>query len=207
MAELLTAEEEARIEALIGELEQSTAGELVVVVARRCDDYAAWRVPWVGGLTVVIALSVYLWVPLVPPEAIFVGQLVLGAALWRLSGIKPCVRCLVPRQEFSDRLSAMAQQLFVARGVTETRDRSGVLLLISELEHGVQILADRGIHMRVGADAWKKQTDAIIAAIRAGRPADGICAALREIGAHLAEAFPPRSDDINELADAIQRLD
>ena len=207
MAHLLTADEATRIEALVREVEASTAGEIVIVVAGRCDSYAAWRAPWVAVLTVASALLLYLYAPAIPAEWIFPAQLPIGAALWWLCGRAPVLRRLVPEGARRRAVADRTRQLFIEHGVTETRDRSGVLLLISELEHRIEILSDRGIHARVGDQGWEAQTARIRDAIRAGRTAEGLSTALREIGQVLAESFPPRPDDTNELSDAIQRVD
>jgi putative membrane protein len=42
---------------------------------------------------------------------------------------------------------------------------------------------------------------ALLAEIRKGRLADGLVAAVERVGAVLAEHFPPRKRDANELSD------
>lgn len=207
MSGLLDAQDRASIEALIAEIERTTAGELVVVVAERCDAYAAWRAPWVLGGAIVCAELLYWGAPWIPVPWLFVAELPLAALFWWLTGIAPIVRAVVPAPVLGDSVAQRCHQLFVERGVTETRDRSGVLLLLAELEHRVEILADRGIHARVGVEGWTRHTQQIVEAIRGGRAADGLAQALREIGRALAEAFPPRDDDENELPNRVERVE
>jgi len=207
MAHLLTRDQAQRIESLITEVERSTAGEIVTVVVARCDDYASWRIPWIAGLTVASSLALYLGAPAIPVEWIFVAQLPVGVALWCISGLSPVLRRMLPRTSIDATVAARATELFVERGVTETRDRSGVLLLIAELEHRVEILADRGIHSRVGSEGWERHTRRIGEAIAQGHAADGIYGAVEEIGRILQESFPARPDDQNELPDSIHRAD
>jgi putative membrane protein len=97
-----------------------------------------------------------------------------------------------------------AKQAFLDHGVTETRDRSGVLIFLSELEHQVQILADRGIHERLGVETWQRHVRTITRAIREDRAGIGIVEVVQEIGEELAAAFPARDDDENELPDGVQ---
>jgi putative membrane protein len=103
-------------------------------------------------------------------------------------------------------VKARAEQLFIEEGVTETRERSGVLLYLSEAEHRVELLADRGIHERVGAETWQRLVDEVVIGIRAGHAMDGIVKAVDAIGASLAQHFPPSSDDVNELSNAPRRV-
>jgi putative membrane protein len=100
-----------------------------------------------------------------------------------------------------------AMRAFVEQGVTETRDRSGVLIFLSEAEHQVVILADKGINDRVEPSRWQTDVDGIVLAIKEGRAGAGVIAAVDRIGGLLAEAFPPRADDTNELSDAVRVVD
>jgi putative membrane protein len=104
------------------------------------------------------------------------------------------------------KVAARARQLFVEHGITETRDRSGVLVYLSEAEHRIEILADRGVHQRVGAEGWQRMVDGVVKAIQQGEAGKGVLAAVDAIGAVLVEHFPRRTDDVNELSDAVVRL-
>ena len=86
-----------------------------------------------------------------------------------------------------------------------TRERTGVLILLSELEHRVVILGDSGVHARMPAGAWQAHVARIVGGFHAGAPADSICAVVRELGKVLAEHFPPQADDRNELSNAVRQ--
>jgi putative membrane protein len=105
----------------------------------------------------------------------------------------------VQRRAVSDRV----KQLFLELGIIETRDRSGVLVYLSELERRVEILADRGIHEHVGNQAWQAMVDELVGAIKGGRAAEGLATIIGRIGQELAAKFPPRPDDTNELPDEV----
>jgi putative membrane protein len=47
---------------------------------------------------------------------------------------------------------------------------------------------------------------ALVADVREGRPADGSCAAIRQVGVVLAEHFPRSADDVNEIPDKLIEL-
>ncbi len=94
-----------------------------------------------------------------------------------------------------------AEREFVRLGIAQTRERTGVLVMLSLRERRVQILADRAINEKVPPGTWNDGVAEIVDAIRKKRPADGICEAVRRIGEHLAAHFPRRPDDVNELPD------
>jgi putative membrane protein len=153
-----------------------------------------------------VALAVYTFVPIIPELWVLCGEAPIMLLFWWLSGIPGLTRMLVPARAQHAAVRARAEQSFIGQGVTETRDRSGVLLFLSETERRVELLADRGIHERVGADAWQALVNDVVAAIRTGRAASGISSAVDAIGVRLAQHFPPAPDDTNELPDEPRRV-
>jgi putative membrane protein len=186
--------------------ELRTAGEIVIAVARRSAEYGRERafVSWV--VTLLVALLVYHFLPQLPEIWVLCGQAPFALAAWWLSGLPVLLRHWVPRAVQDSAVHSRAQQLFLELGVTETRQRSGVLLLLSESERRVELLADRGIHERVGSERWQALVQAVSAAIRQGQAAQGVGAAVDSIGEALAQHFPREADDTNELPDAVRRI-
>lgn len=199
MAHLLTEAEAATVAEHVAQAERSTAGEIVVVLAERSDGYERQRTAASYSATLLVALAVYTFVPSIPELWVLCGQAPLMLLFWWLSGLAGVTRRLVPARAQHAAVRARAEQSFIQQGVTETRDRSGVLLFLSETERRVELLADRGIHQRVGAEVWQALVNDVVAAIRGGRAAGGIISAVDAIGARLAQHFPPASDDTNEL--------
>lgn len=204
---LMTAEETKRVSAAIATVEEKTAGEIMVVVAARSDHYADVRALLALVLAVGCAWVVYWLFPTVPSGVIFGSQVLLWLVFWMLAGSGAILRALVPPARLARAVDAKAKQVFVEHGLTETRDRSGVLILVSELEHRVHILADRGIHEVVGTQGWQREVEVILAGIRSRTASAGLCEAVGHIGAKLAEVFPPRPDDANELTDHVRYVE
>jgi putative membrane protein len=206
MALLIEGADSQRIAEHVAAAERRSAGEIVVAVARRSAEYGRERAWFALILTLCAALAAYRFVPQLPEVWLLCAQGPFALAAWWLSGLPGLLRRLVPRALQHGAVHARAEQLFLELGVTETRERSGVLLLLSESERRVELLADRGIHERVGSDVWQSLVQAVTRAIREGHPADGVCAAVDAIGDALAQHFPRAADDTNELSDAVQRV-
>lgn len=198
MALLLTPEEAKRVSETVQAVEQNTAGEVVVVVSPLSDEYGFQRAVFALLFSIAAAWGVFVAFPL-HPSWTFGVQVVAWLLGWVISRWPPLLRLLVPKALRAQAVHARTEQAFIEHGVTETIDRSGVLIYISVAEHQVEILADRGIHERVGEGAWREQIETIVHAVREGHAADGLCAAVQSIGARLADCFPPRADDVNEL--------
>ena len=77
------------------------------------------------------------------------------------------------------------------------------MILVSLLERRVVVLGDEGIDAKVGAEHWKDVDQAILDGIRRGSLRDGLIEGIRRSGAVLAEHFPWRAGDRNELPDRL----
>jgi uncharacterized membrane protein len=102
-------------------------------------------------------------------------------------------------------LMATAARTFERLGLTRTRERNGVLFFLAVDEHKFAVLGDEGIHTRVGQDFWNHVVEAVQTRLAAGQMADGLVEGIRLAGEALAQHFPPRPDDVNELPNTVSR--
>jgi uncharacterized membrane protein len=100
-------------------------------------------------------------------------------------------------------VAVQAVREFAREGMERTRDRTGVLILLALEERKFQILADAGIHAKVPDAEWRRMAGAMSAVFREGRFTEGVCEAVAAVGERLAEHFPRRPDDENELPDRV----
>lgn len=94
-----------------------------------------------------------------------------------------------------------AIDLFAQLRVWDTEANSGVLIYIQLVDRKVEIVADRGIHARVGQGFWDAVCGRLQGEFRAGRFEAGALAAIGEITEALAAHFPPEANNPNELPD------
>lgn len=92
-------------------------------------------------------------------------------------------------------------ELFGRLGVWDTEENSGVLIYVQLVDRCVEILADRGIAARVPQAEWESICRGMEAAFTAGDYRQGALTAIRRTGELLAEHFPARQDNPNELPD------
>lgn len=202
---LLSEDEKKRIAQAIQNAESRTAGELVVVTTKSSDDYAARRALISAALVVAIASEVFWQLPELSPWLVFLGQVPLGLGLYALFGTGALLRLVVPGRLLLERVDARARRALVETGVLRTRERSGVLIFLSEKERSVEILADEGIHARVDDGEWQRDVDDLVRAVRANRAADGVLALIERLGGILAEKFPAEGTP-NELPDQVREV-
>jgi len=74
-----------------------------------------------------------------------------------------------------------------------------VLVYVQLLDRRVEIVADRGIHARVGEAFWAEICRRMEEAFREGQFEKGVLTALNQITVVLSAHFPASSDNPNEL--------
>jgi putative membrane protein len=200
---LLSQADRERIEAAIADVERRTSLEIVVAVVARSADYWQLRVLLSVCCALGAALGVLEWAPSVPALGALFAQLPVGALAYAASGTSALHRLLIPRRVSADAVQGYAFRLFAERGLHHTRDRTGLLILVSVLERSVTLLGDAAVHERVGGSGWQSHLEHLIAKLREGHAADGIIEVIARVEAALGSDFPVRPDDINELPNAV----
>jgi len=186
----------------VARAEAKTSGELAVLIAQRCDDYALFR--GIFSLLTALGISDLLgwFLPDLKLTLLLMGALALTTALYFISQWGPLLRLLVPEQVRAQRVQERAFRAMIEHGIVDTEQRSGVLMLLSEHEHRVVLLADRGINARVAPQEWEKDVQTLLVALRQGSTTEGLLQVIERVGVLLAQHFPRQDDDKNELPDA-----
>lgn len=94
-----------------------------------------------------------------------------------------------------------AIEVFSRLRIWDTEDNAGVLIYLLLADRRVEIVADRGIHAKVGTAAWDAICGGMQRAFADGRFETGAVLGIEAISDLLAEHFPPDRDNPNELPD------
>jgi putative membrane protein len=205
MVMLFPDQERATLETVVREAETGTSGEIVVVDVERSATYGTERALAAALLAAACATAMVLIAPHLPAPYYLLAQVPFFGLAWLFVSTSRLQRLLAGPARMDAAARARAAALFSERGVHMTRERTGVLLMLSEVERRVVILADSGINAHVAAGAWAKHVATIVDAIHRGAAGDGVAAVVRDIGTLLAKDFPRRPDDVNELPDRPER--
>lgn len=92
-----------------------------------------------------------------------------------------------------------AVELFGQLRVWDTEYNSGVLIYLLLADKRVEIIADRGIHNKVGDAAWEAICGDMRRSFAAGRFEQGVSSGVAAISDLLAAHYPPAAEDANEL--------
>jgi uncharacterized membrane protein len=111
----------------------------------------------------------------------------------------------VPRRFFRRRPDVLsrAQRVFRRLGMHKTAERHGVLVYLAVEERRLAVVGDEGIHGRVGDRHWNRVRDLMLEKLRENAPRQALERAIEELGQALAEHYPRRPDDRNELSDEV----
>jgi uncharacterized membrane protein len=105
------------------------------------------------------------------------------------------------RCRFVDPLDRAAE-IFWGLKMDATKDRNGVLVYIAMKDHQFAVLADQGIHEKVGQAFWNQEVAVMTKHFVNAHPADAIEAVVNDVGQALRTHFPyDRTNDKNELPD------
>lgn len=208
MSTLFSDQDKKLVEAAVKEAESRTSGEIVPVVVDTSGDYS-----FVGhrlGMLGVVLATILMW--LLPHSQNLFWEFTLVFAVqgcgwllgWLLGQVPAVVRLLAGQGRMQTEVHESALASFLLNGLHRTKDRTGILVFISCLEHKVEIVADQGIHAVAGEGFWKKEVEAIAGGIRRGEGATVLAQTIREMGDKLAEHFPVKPGDRNELPNGVR---
>lgn len=92
-----------------------------------------------------------------------------------------------------------ALEVFSQLRVWDTEHNNGVLIYLLLADRDLEIVADRGVHMRVGSEGWEKICREVEARFRESKFEEGVLHGIRAVSVHLATHYPAQGKDRNEL--------
>ena len=96
---------------------------------------------------------------------------------------------------------ARAIDVFSQLRVWDTEHNNGLLIYVLLADRDVEIVADRGIHAKVGTPEWETICGAMESAFKAGAFEAGVVAGIHAATRQLVKHFPAAGANPNELPD------
>jgi putative membrane protein len=203
---LISKAERLQVNRAIENAESQTSGEIVVVVARYCDDYLHVPLLWAALGALVLPMPVLLLTNL-NAKIIFVSQLVVFTLVSLVLSLWSFRMLVTPKSLKMRRAHKTAVEQFLARSLRTTAMRTGVLIFVAIEERYCEVIADSGVAAKVKARFWQDLVDHTTQLISKGQIGEALVAAVERCGKVLAEHFPPGTADPNELPDHLIVLD
>ena len=206
----LTRTEADAIEARTRALEAHVGVQVVTAVVGKADHYVElpWKAFALGAVMAAFAVVVSDWLrpDWVGSRVALMHTLAIlgcGAASALLAIFAPAyARLFLTTQRRDSEVRHCAESMFLRRELFRTRNRNGILILVSLFERKVEILADTALHGHVGEPQWRSVIARMTSALAAGRIAEALEQGLERLDEILREKGPrPRPDAIDELDD------
>jgi len=199
---LLNKQQLDQLAASVSKVETVTDAELVTVLARASDDYRYIPTLWaamIALLTPGLLSFSPLWLGWF--ELIIVQGCVFAtlALIFRV----PALRYrLVPVSVKKSRAEMMAKRMFLEQGLHHTKGETGILIFVSEAEHYVEILVDRGISERIDNQTWQGIVEDFTINVKAGKVLEGFESCIARVAEVVSEVVPA-TEEKNELPDRL----
>ena len=214
-----------KVSAAIAKAEAKSNGEIVAVTTPLSDSYHDVALHW----ALVPLFAVLAWAAIWPTALawwfdfltggwgteptlsqlltllMFFAALKFTVALLILKWM-PLRLALTPSATKHRRVRRRAVTVFRAAAERRTVGRTGILIYLSMGERRAEIVADEAILKVTDAHTWGEAMAVLLVEVRAGRPGDGIVAAIERVGAVLTEHFPRSAGDVNEIPDKLIEL-
>jgi uncharacterized membrane protein len=113
------------------------------------------------------------------------------------------VRVYIQRGKLNDDALETAQIRFQKLGMHKTQERNAVLIFVAPRAHKFAVVGDKAIHEKCGEQFWQTVVDGMRAHFVGEEFTDALTEAIQEVGKALAQHFPRKSTDPNELPDEI----
>ncbi|RPI16779.1 MAG: hypothetical protein EHM58_11235 [Ignavibacteriae bacterium] len=97
----------------------------------------------------------------------------------------------------------LAVRDFEKMGMTNTKNKTGILVFIVFGERYYDILADEGIYNKIPDSTWNNLEAKLKEEFRSGNYLTGILQIIDRMGDALCREFPREDDDVNELSDEV----
>ncbi len=191
-----------RIEEAIRQAELRTSAEFVCLVMRQAGEWRAVPLLWaaLAALAVPWPLAMFTaW----PIQVVHGVQLLVFLVLMLLLGFGPLRNRLIPRSVARQRAHQAACEQFLVRGLGGTSGKTGVLVFVALAERYACVMPDAGIEAALPAETWKRAIEGLTDALKAGRTADGLIAAVATVSEALSRHVPRRPGDTDELSDRL----
>ena len=214
-----------RVSDAIAAAEAHSDGEIIAVTTDLSDSYHDVALHW----AVLVLIAVLAWAAWRPDwlqwwySRLFggwhaepsLGELLtflMALAVLKFTAVllilkyMPLRLALTPGATKTRRVRRRAITVFKAGAERRTVGRTGVLIYLSMGEHRAEIVADEAITKVTTPETWGEAMAALLVEVKEGRIADGMVAAIEQVGVVLAEHFPRSAADTNEIPDKLIEL-
>jgi putative membrane protein len=200
----LSESDKKRIQDAVKEVEKTTSGEIVPMIASTSYTYPVSN--FIGSFTFALIIALLTVFILKNENLWFFLSVFMPAFIIMYVIIKYCLpvkKLFISDKEINEEVEEAAINQFFRHQLYKTKDQTGVLIYISIFERKVWVLADSGINNKVDTSVWQEVVNIIVSGIKEKKQGEAIPQAIEKVGQILCTNFPCKSDDTDELSNLI----
>ena len=202
---LLTQAQQRQVEEAVTRAEQHTDAEIVTVLAPRADDYSYIPLLWASLIALVVPALVHFLIGGLQIYGLLMLQWACFVFLSLIFRLPAITTRLIPPRIRHWRASNLARRQFLEQKLHHTRDRTGVLIFVSEAERYVEILVDEGISQHLDDSDWGSIVSDFTRRVALGHTAEGFISCI-DACAELLERHVPKTHPRNQLPNRLVML-
>lgn len=206
----LTSDEILKLEQEIADVELLTQAEIMPVIVSSSSSYSYLKVNLMLFTAFIFTLLADILIPHLYWDHGVKSLISLSIGFLIVFFLAPWLaknRCIksffVFGSEKSEQVFKRARIEFYENRITNTKEKIGVLIFISMIEHQVVILADKKISDALPEDTWQKSVNIIIKNMKSKKMFEGLSLGLKELSLPLIKHFPVKPNDKNELSNQV----
>jgi putative membrane protein len=209
---ILSEPEKARISEAVRAAEAHTSAEIVPMLVDRSGLYrdAQHRAGLALALVVLTSLLMgegfwasWRWQTVEAAWLLIAVLLSYATGSW-IGRVPAVIRAVTSSERLRRKVQLRAELAFAQHSLSRTRQRTGVLLMVSLLERHVYVLPDSGIGSGIAPAQWDDVVEAVIAKLRENDITGGFCAGIERCGVILARVCPAGpGDNPDELSNRL----
>jgi putative membrane protein len=208
----LTPKDFESVKQAVIDVEALSRGEIVPLVIAQASDYrwVRYRTAWIGFILVLLFAEVWSVIRAWPLDAAEVILFGLAGAIagGLLSSVPAVARLAIGDKRIASDVHLRALAEFTRQGCASTRERTGILVMVSLLEHRIEIIADEGIQKHAvakeGPEVWQRICSDFARSAKEGNAVEGLITVIRRLGALLGQHFPSDGKDKDEISNHLR---
>jgi len=202
---LLTPQQQQQVADAVTRAEQRTDAEIVTVLAPRADDYSYIPLLWASLIALMVPALVHFLIGGLQIYGLLMLQWACFVFLSLIFRLPAITTRLIPPRIRHWRASNLARRQFLEQKLHHTRDRTGVLIFVSEAERYVEILVDEGISQHLDDSDWGSIVSDFTRRVALGHTAEGFISCI-DACAELLERHVPKTHPRNQLPNRLVML-
>lgn len=204
MKKILNPNEEKTIESLIAVLEEKTGAELTLAILKEADPYPAsyYRMAIFPTLFWITLAEMFFHLTPTSIISVFILSYIFLFYCGEILGLK---KFFLAKVEINREVKEKAHELFFTKGLTQTDKKVGMILLISLLEHKIELVIDHKLKEKISQDVMDQMVHTISEKFKKHDYVTGLSESILFIQDKILVAFNGKVQDKkhNELSNQI----